>query len=345
MLDERPENITDRGGLNDYLGRDTSRPRVPSIAEFATLDDATLAALNDARLEYICDGLTVTSEPVLQTLRKAKAMMLLNKRARAGRKSVLISGRATTGKTKACLALMRAVWVQFRVENPDTWNEATPVAYVNVPPDCTRKGLMRRFADFYRLEYTPRMNADLLYSLVVNAMRRERTVLSVVDELHNLGPDKAGGISVDTLKDLANAPLSTFVFAGTDVAARGLLSGPRGEQLSGRCARVRTSPYSYEKPEDRAVWDSLIAGFARQLPLAANDPAELTAHSAWLHEVTLGYIGSLHSMLAQAVTSLIAGGDPGSETVTREILEQTVSDMRAEPGGLAVEELFETVIE
>lgn len=331
LLDNSLEDMADRDGLNAYLARDTTRPNIPSIAELAKLDANELDALNDARLDFICDGLTVVSPQVRQALHKAKAMMKMNTRLRIGRKGVLITGDATTGKTRACITLMRATWAQFRKEHPDDWAAATPVAYVCVPSGCTSKGLLRRFADFYHVDYGERTSADTLRRLVVNQMRSERTVLLVVDEMHNLGKiDQEAGISVDTLKDLSNAPFGTFVYAGINVAKFGLLSGSRGRQIAGRFAQVKTYPFSCATTDDRAVWAAIVGSFANQLPLAANNPDELVKHARWLHEITGGYIGSLHSVIAQAVALLITADDPTAETVTRDVLEGAVLDIQAE---------------
>ena len=132
-------------------------------------------------------------------------------------------------------------------------------------------------------------------------------MLTAVDEMQNLSVerDKSGTISVDTLKDLANSPYSTYLYAGAEVKQLGLLSGPRGQQLAGRCAKVVTTPYRFATTADRAQWRELVKGFANALPLVANTPSELVRHSPWLHKVTAGSISTLHMMLAQGVLTVI----------------------------------------
>jgi hypothetical protein len=344
LLDRSLEDIADRDGLAAYLARDTSRPEIPPPSEMALLDEPTLRALNDARLDYVCDALTVLSPHVRQTLVKGKRAVDMNAHLRVGRKGVLVTGDATTGKTRACLALMRATATQVRKELPDDWQATTPVVYVCVPSGCTSRGLLRRFADFYHVDYAERTSADTLRRLVVNQMRRERTLLLVVDEMHNLGKiDQEAGVSVDTLKDLSNAPFGTFVYAGIDVAKFGLLSGSRGRQIAGRFFQVATHPFPFATKADRAAWEGLVAGFADALPLAANEPAELVKHARWLHDVTGGYIGSLQSIISQAVAVLISANSPADEVVTRDVLDGTVLDIQAEERLLGNDRLYESV--
>ena len=50
---------------------------------------------------------------------------------------------------------------------------------------------------------------------------------------------------------------ATFVYAGIDIERAGLLAGPRGEQIAGRFAMIRTGPFPRGP-----VWTGLVAALA-----------------------------------------------------------------------------------
>ncbi len=342
--DPPPPELSDCEELNRYLTRDTAAPIIPSLGEMARMPDSVLEALNERRVIWFERDLTFETPVVAELLRKARIALRSNWRKPVGRKGVIVSGEATTGKTTADLCLMETVHAQFRLDCPDTWRDATPVAYVTVPPGSTRRALMLRLASFYRIEADKRTNADELWALVRVAMRAHRTVLVVVDELQNLTIDKDGEISVDTLKDLANSSAATFVYVGMNVSRTKMLAGDRGRQVAGRVAGIRVIPYAEGTDAGRAAWRELVEGFAKALPLVANDPEKLVAESNWLLATTHGYIGSLAWMLSQAVDDLVAADDPAKETIDRGVLENVVLSEAAQPELVTGENPVELVL-
>lgn len=338
------EDIQTGPGLNAYLARDVTRPTIPEPAQFTEFDEASLLALNDARIDFMTDGLTVKTPVVRETLRRAKVVMRHNRRAWSGRRGLLLTGEAATGKTRACVALMRTVFLAFQRQNPGTWQDYYPVVYLCVPSGCNSKALMRQFAAFFEIDYDDGTSEDTLRRLVLAALQAYRTVLIVIDELHNLVKmDGQAGAVIDTLKDLANHPFGTFVYAGVNVARYGLLAGARGGQIRGRFSRIRAGAYGNTTPEERKAWRGIVRGFANALPLAENDPAAIMRLTPWLHETTGGNIATLQFLFDQVVADLIDAGDPFRETVTRKLLEDAILDIQAEDLHASTEFPYEVV--
>lgn len=329
--DPLPPDLSDCEELNAYLTRDTSPLVIPTPAEMGRMAHSELEALNESRSTWFDRDLTLKTGVVSGALLKVRVAMRSNRRSPIGRKGVIVSGEPTTGKTKAVAAVMQRMHAKFRQDCPDTWTTATPVAYVTVPPESTRRALMLRLADFYRVDAGKRASADELWLLVRNEMRVHRTILVVVDELQNLTVDRNGAISVDTLKDLSNSSAATFVYVGIRVSTTKLLAGTRGRQIAGRVTGVAALPYRNATDADRQSWHDLVEGFALALPLAANDPQLLVDQADWLYTSTHGYIGSLAWILSQAVDELVFADSPADETVTRELLEQMVLSEAARP--------------
>ncbi|GGZ30430.1 hypothetical protein [Streptomyces poonensis] len=88
---------------------------------------------------------------------------------------------------------------------------------------------------------------------------------------------------------------ATFAYAGIDVAATPLFSGVRGAQLAGPlpARHGRTRPFT------DTITD-LITGMENALDLHAHRPGTFRAHAPYLHQRTVGRIGSLARLNRQA---------------------------------------------
>jgi DNA polymerase III delta prime subunit len=287
------------------------------------------------RRAYLSGRLTVMTPAVQNLIKVTEITMEQNQHAPTGRRGILVTGPSTVGKTTACLTMMRYAYGRFLEQMPATLAEyAIPLAYVEVPPSSTPKGMMQRFADFYALPYANGTTLNELKREVVGAMRTNYTQIVVVDELHNLAlKNPMSGQSVDTLKDLSNSSPATFIYAGIKLEESGLLSGPRGEQVARRFTPIRMT-----RTRRGGEWRKIVKDFVQALPLFRSyveDSADANAEGRWkeladwLHTRTGGNIGTLQSLLTQAAFTLIRNHDPAQEKITRELLQRGVLDISA----------------
>lgn len=324
------ETLTDWTDLNTLLQADYTRPEVLNPTKLKNLTDAQLDRYDMARMRYVGSGMFITTPHFNTAVRIVVNTLQANVFMRQGRRSVVITGPSTTGKTSACIGAMRVVFDEFCRQYPDQAADAVPVAYVCIPANRSQKGLLQRLADYYHLKYTSRTPANELRRMVLATMKRCATVLVVIDELHNLGKiTERSGPEIDTLKDLANEPIATFVYAGLGLEDSGLYGGVRGDQIGGRGPLVRTRLYNKNHPAEATTWRAIVEEFVTELPLAANDVEPVMENSEWLRHRCAGSIGTLHSILLQSFIALVQRHNPAQETLTMGLLERAVVDERA----------------
>lgn len=318
--------------LHRLLTHHPVRPRAWTLDQYRERDDRERQAFDTERLDYLGGGLTVAT-PQVQALIKSVRLAILGNRGRAsGRTGVMVSGQSTVGKTTACIALMRRIHTQFKLQYPGSSGRgAIPVAYVEVPAGSSAKAMIGRFAHFYGLELPRRSSLEEILHAVVTVMRACSTQLVVVDELQNLSRVSQGnGESVDVLKSLSNQVSATFIYSGIDIHRGGLLAGERGNQISRRFTLLEMQRYGHATTEEVKTWNGIVMAFSSDLPLIAHDKRRLLKDAAWLHSRSGGNIGTLQRLLIGGSQLLILDGDPAQETLTREYLETIPIDMAAE---------------
>lgn len=329
---DTPPSLSTWESLTHVLASRTAAFVMPAINQYEAMGQLERHRFNAARKAFVAGGMTVQTPQVAELIRATETVMSQNLSAMTGRRGILVSGPSAVGKTTACLALMRYVYSAFQHQcAAQLAAGAVPVAYVEVPPSSTPKGMMQRFADFYALPYQQRTSLNELKKAVVHTMRQSMTQVVVVDELHNLARrSSSNGESVDTLKDLSNDAPATFVYAGIKLEESGLLAGPRGEQVARRFSPLRMALYDYTTPTERKAWRGVVMAFSKALPLFAHEPKDLLADAQWLHERSGGNIGTLQSILVQSTHRLVDADDPHAETLTVELMAEARRDIRAE---------------
>ncbi|MGI5230725.1 hypothetical protein [Actinoallomurus sp. CA-142502] len=76
----------------------------------------------------------------------------------------------------------------------------------------------------------------------------------------------------DQLEYFAERLPATFVYAGIEVEAQVLFSGPRGRQIAGRFTVVPTNAFAYGTAEQRETWHTLITTLESTLRLRHHKP-------------------------------------------------------------------------
>lgn len=283
------------------------------------------------RMDYLSGGI------VLATSTVSKGKLLLarafqeNRARNSGHAGVMLSGNSSLGKTTTAKRLLRWVLEEYTKQVPH-WeqDEHIPVMYVEVPSGSNAKDLLREFCDFYGLTVLSRDTTADLRTKVVGAIRRARTQLIVVDELHNLAGRAAGlGEAVDLLKGLHNDVSATFLYCGLDVTHSTLMHGARGQQLMSRFSVIELGSYKWANAEHRKEWKLLIRTFESQLQLRDHPVKTLDPLVEYLYQRTGGSIGSLSRLLTGAAIDLIQN-KAKAEVLDRATLDAYTLDLTAE---------------
>ncbi|WP_251443327.1 ATP-binding protein [Microbacterium sp. USTB-Y] len=315
-----------RESLLHYLQRPLAAP-VP----LDTTSSADRHEHDQQRMDYLSGGI------VLATSTVAKGKLLLarafqeNRARNSGHSGVMLSGDSSLGKTTTAKRLLRWVLEEYTRQVPH-WeqDEHIPAAYVEVPSGSNAKDLLREFCDFYGLSVLSRDTTADLRTKVVGAIRRARTQLIVVDELHNLAGRASGlGEAVDLLKGLHNDVSATFLYCGLDVTNSTLMHGARGQQLMSRFAVIELKSYDWADTDQRKEWKLLIRTFESQLQLRDHTVRTLDPLAEYLYQRTGGSIGSLSRLLTGTAIDLIQN-KAKVELLDQKLLDAYTLDLTAE---------------
>jgi hypothetical protein len=222
------EPLTTKEGWRRFVDRQPHPPVLLDATGLARLSPRDRGSYDEARQEYHADLPLVNTPIIRKVISTSRLLVQLNRNQVSARRGVIISGASGTGKTTALTQLGRTHERHTRKRYPADRNRL-PVLYVTVPPAATPRMLAVEFARFLGLEFTGRANITDIVNAVCATAAHTRVELVCVDELHNLSlASRAGAEVSDQLKYFAERLPATFVYAGIDVEAQGLLR---------RCAR------------------------------------------------------------------------------------------------------------
>ncbi|WP_420715352.1 TniB family NTP-binding protein [Streptomyces sp. WM6373] len=282
----------------------------------------------EERLDYHSQFVILSTPTMAKISLTLRRIMILNRRHNGtARRGLLISGPPTTGKTTTLQQLGRSFHLadQARHGGPV---ECLPVVFLSVPPAATPKMLVCELARFLDLPIGTTMNQARITDVVCAALHQLGTRLVLVDDIHLLNTrTRVGAETSDQMKHLSERIPATFVYAGVAIEASPLLTGSRGAQLAGRFKMVRNPPLAYGSNAQRTAWEGLVRGMDQALRLQAHRPDALTRHAAYLHQRTVGRIGSLSALVREAAIAAILGG---TEKITKRLLEDIDLDELAE---------------
>jgi hypothetical protein len=198
---------------------------------------------DEERLDYHTRLAVVATPTIRKVNSTGRRLMLLNRHQISARRSLIITGAAGTGKTTAVTQLGRGHERTVRRRHPAD-STRLPVAYISVPPAATARMLAVEFARFLGLPLAKRANQADVTNAVCGVLCDLSCDLVIVDEIHNLNlATRAGAEVSDQLKYLSERIPATFIYAGIDVAGRGLFGDTRGRQIAARFGSITTTPF------------------------------------------------------------------------------------------------------
>ncbi|WP_405884403.1 ATP-binding protein [Streptomyces sp. NBC_01384] len=326
--DDEHNPLTTRDGWRQFVDDTPACPPMLSLRAFMALTEERRLAYNELRLDYHSRLVIVATPTIRNVFTTGRRLVLLNRHQISGRRGLIVTGQAGTGKTTAIAQLGRNHELLVRKRLGPAAAGRLPVVYVTVPPRATPKMLAIEFARFLGLPVVRQETQTSITNAVCDLLIRMRVELALVDEIHNLNlATQAGAEASDQLKYLSERIPATFVLAGIDVAASGLFSGVRGQQIAGRYTVTDTEPFAYGTTAQRHNWRNLIASLEDALRLHRHKPDSLVKLDGYLHERTDGAIGSLSQLVRGAALEAIING---SEAITRKTLETIEVDQTAE---------------
>lgn len=338
---EEDHSLMQWESLNRLLGPHQDRFTMLDRNEYDGLGIDERLAFNKARIRFMAGQMIITTGTIRELIALFTKVEMMNEGSLIGRRGVMLSAPASSGKSTACLALIKYYLSQYEKEHPGALLAgAVPAVYVSIPATRTIKGTLQRIARFLALPFKKSDTETELAAMLQEALPAVGTKMIVLDEVQMLnGAESTARPAVNNLKDLTNYFEGTIVYSGLNLTGSGLLFGDAGLQLRRRVFNVKVSDFTGTLTTEQAgEWANIVGAFARALPLYATRPEVVGAEAEWLHGYTGGNIGTLKAVMVDAAAQLILADDPGNESLTPDLLKQSVRDYAAEVGHVGVDE-------
>lgn len=320
--------LTTKAGWHAFVSRSIpTPPTLLSKSDFARLDEVEREIYNDARRDYHSELLLVATPSIRKITNVGMKLITNNRGKQLGRRGLIVSGPSGTGKSTSITQLGKRHHIDLERRSPGV-SDRIPVVYLIVPPAATPKMLAIEMAAFLGLPFSHRDSQHAITQTVAAVLRKVRTTLVLVDEVHRLDiRTRLGAAASDQLKYFFDCIGATFVYAGLDLEANGLFTGTRGAQIAGRFISLTTSGFEHSNQTQRTDWARVVATMEDSLRLQRHQPGTLTAMAPYLHQRTAGMIGSLDQLVYEAANDAI---DDGTEKITKRHLDDVVLDTAAQ---------------
>jgi len=173
-----------------------------------------------------------------------------------------------------------------------------------------------------------------LEHVVLNALRYRRPLATLLDEANHFTSVASGKVLLEQmtrLKSFTNRANVLHICFGTyELAHMTNLSG----QLARRCEVIHFGRYRKEDNDDFKAFEKVVRNFQASIPVAHH--FDLSANTLYLHERSIGCVGTLKTWLLRAVSH---AHQKGRTAITRADLEAT-----AHPIGQLQKMLEEAII-
>jgi AAA domain len=317
-----PNRKTTLHGLRQRIDDQIVRPQTLSRKEFTQLDESCQAQYDDLRLQWFSNGLIVKTPALRRLTATGLSLMRLHNPGSVGERGIVLTGPPHIGKTTALIRLAAEIETWMRKRQPNFREQGhAPVAYIEMEPKASPKSIASSILNFYGIPHNFKSATQhQLTDLALDALRRHRTQVLIIDELQMLKLDgKTGDDAINSLKTIMNDSGAVCVFAGVDLL-QGLSSRP-AEQIMARCQVTQMRPLLGNDDSSRGQWASLVSSLGDAMHLIDAEPNHLSPFADLLLTMSNGKIGDLRSILALAMASAIAERDDiGRETITQDHL-------------------------
>ena len=317
-----PTRKTTLPGLRQRIDNQVVRPHALSRTEFERLDDVTQANYDDLRLQWFSNGLIVKTPALRRLTTTGLSLMRMHNPGSVGERGIVLTGPPHIGKTTALIRLAAETETWMSKRHPDFRDQGhAPVAYIEMEPKASPKSIASSILNFYGIPHNFKSATQhQLTDLALDALRRHRTQILIIDELQMLKLDgKTGDDAINSLKTIMNDSGAVCVFAGVDLL-QGLSSRP-AEQIMARCQVTQMRPLLGSDDSSRGQWASLVNSLGEAMHLLDAEPNHLSPYADLLLTMSNGKIGDLRSILSLAMSAAIADRDDAdSETITQDHL-------------------------
>ena len=236
----------------------------------------------------------------------------------------LVIGPSRVGKTTLIKKLMERLDERAR---ESMLNDPALIPYVFIdPPGKGRfnwmyyiKAALRQLKDPFIDRKTPALRTRDYEEAMEEAYIQRKPYAVIIDEAQHLAKaasDPSLQNQLDQLKYYENRTGVSHVLVGT-YEMRPFRKA--NAQLAGRSIDVHFPRYDATKPEDRALFRSVLWALQRQLPVE-EEPLLMQEHWEFLYARSIGCIGLLKLHLNQALNLALT---EGAKTVTKEHLQLT----------------------
>jgi hypothetical protein len=226
-------------------------------------------------------------------------------------------------------------------------HDRIPVAHVCMTSSTSKRSFNAMLCRFFGLPGYDKGNAEELGHRAADAVLACDARLCVVDDVHFLDPRSRDGRDVaNHFKYLANTFPVTFIYVGVGLERRGLISEglAAGEEELAQNARRWTTlgvdPFEIETETGRRTWRQLLLAIEKDLVLAGAHPGMVADELAdYLFARSTGHFASLMTLITRGCRRAIR---TGTETLTRDLLDQVRNDAAAEAARQELLAAFDT---
>lgn len=302
-------SLNTREGWGAFVSEVVDRPIRVTRTELEAMSPGDRAMNREARKQFMMRGPVVNTTEFAAIEREIQRRLMLNQYKSHGKLGVIVSGEPNVGKTTTITHIARRFERRRReIGRAQGGADAIPVVYVSVPPSCTPKLMLGEFANFLGLPVRPHYNTGELMNTVATVIRACGAELIIVDEIHNLNQKyKQMGEASDTLKQLSEKCPGTFIYAGANVEASGLLDGTRGRQISSRFELMHLRKFG-NTGKSKTAWADFLVAIESSLGLIDQPPGAILSHASELHRASGGVIGDLTGILQMLAMEAIDDG-------------------------------------
>lgn len=293
----------------------------PRPARLSRLSKKSRTHYNEMRFEYLASDI-VMETPDLIRVRQLTTLLAIEAHTSStlSSRGIALSGAPSWGKTTAAITLARQHDRDQRARDRSTDDpDFQPTIYVVTPPATTPKMMMIAYCQFLGLPYRQRDTAQELADRVVFTLRKMRTSMVVVDEVHNLHSNRRiGAEAASTSKLFAERLDAVFLYAGVNLRESETFAGAMGQQLASRMLHHEMAGYENRSQRGRDDWERLLVTCEHHLLLYKEQPQDILEYSNYLYDRTAGSVGELRSLLRRA--AFVAIND-GTEHLTKAVLD------------------------